>query len=101
MRPKKLSEEEVAEKLSHLTGWNREGDVISKTFQFANFVKSLEFVNHLGTTAEEVQHHPDLEIRYDKVKVSLSTHDAGGITENDFKLATFAEQLSDAKTGAT
>jgi pterin-4a-carbinolamine dehydratase len=47
------------------------------------------------------KHQPDLEIRYDKVKVSLSTHDAGGITENDFKLATFAEQLSDAKTGAT
>ena len=68
-------------------GWEREGDALTHEFEFANFVGSVDFVNRLTPIAEEVNHHPDLSISWNKVTVSLSTHSEGGITENDFELA--------------
>lgn len=68
-------------------GWEREGDALVHEFEFTNFVGSVDFVNRITPIAEEMNHHPDLSISWNKVKVSLSTHSEGGITDNDFDLA--------------
>jgi 4a-hydroxytetrahydrobiopterin dehydratase len=93
MRPKKLSDERIHELLSRLNGWELTNDSISKTFILDNFSQSMEFVNQLAEIAEEVQHHPDIDIRFNKVILTLSTHDVGGLTDNDFYIANVAEQL--------
>jgi len=100
MRPKKLSEGEITERIQRLPDWKRTEDVISKTYEFSSFIQSMEFVNQLAETAEEVQHHPDIDIRYSKVTIALTTHDAGGLTENDFNLANVAEEFAAATTAA-
>jgi 4a-hydroxytetrahydrobiopterin dehydratase len=68
-------------------GWERQGDEIRRTFSFADFAGSLAFVNQVGALAEAANHHPDVDIRYSKVTLVLTTHDAGGLTANDFDLA--------------
>ena len=82
-----LSDDEVQGRLDGLEGWTREGDAIKKQFQLEDFKGSVDFVNRLTPAAEEMNHHPDLEISWNKVTVSLSTHSEGGLTENDFELA--------------
>jgi 4a-hydroxytetrahydrobiopterin dehydratase len=82
-----LSDDEVAQRLEGLDGWERKGDAIVKDFKLADFKGSVEFVNALTPVAEEMNHHPDLEISWNTVSVSLSTHSEGGLTENDFELA--------------
>lgn len=83
----RLSDEEIASRLGELEGWERERDAIAKTFNRGNFVGSVEFVKALVEPAEEMNHHPDLEISWSKVKVSITTHAEGGLTANDFELA--------------
>lgn len=73
--------------ISSNDGWARAGEVIEKTFEFESFVPAVEFVNRVAELAEEMNHHPDLDIRYNKVRVGLATHDAGGITDLDTTLA--------------
>ena len=90
----RMSDEQVKEELSRLGGWERERDALVREFEFANFVGSVDFVNRLTPVAEEMNHHPDLAISWNKVTVSLSTHSEGGITENDFKLATKIDALA-------
>ena len=82
-----LSDEEIAARLAGLEGWEREGDAIAKTFSNDDFVGSVEFVKGVVAPAEDMGHHPDLEISWDKVKVSITNHAAGGLTEADFELA--------------
>ena len=82
-----LSDDEVEERLQRLQGWERAGDAIVKEFKLADFKGSVDFVNALTPAAEEMNHHPDLKISWNKVEVSLSTHSEGGLTENDFELA--------------
>jgi 4a-hydroxytetrahydrobiopterin dehydratase len=82
-----LSDQEVESRLAELHGWQRDGDSIKRQFQFKDFVGSVDFVNRITPLAEEMNHHPDLEISWNKVTVSLSTHSEGGLTENDFQLA--------------
>jgi 4a-hydroxytetrahydrobiopterin dehydratase len=82
-----LQEHEIEERLGPLEGWERSGDTITKTFERGDFVGSVEFVRSLVAPAEDMNHHPDLEISWDKVKVSITTHAEGGLTENDFELA--------------
>jgi 4a-hydroxytetrahydrobiopterin dehydratase len=82
-----MSDDEVKDRLSKMGGWEREGDALVHQFEFANFVGSVDFINRITPIAEEMNHHPDLEISWNKVTVSLSTHSEGGITENDFELA--------------
>jgi 4a-hydroxytetrahydrobiopterin dehydratase len=82
-----LSDEEIEKRLGELDGWSREGDEIVKTFEHGDFVGSVEFVRRLTAPAEEMNHHPDLEISWDKVKVSITNHAAGGLTAADFELA--------------
>jgi 4a-hydroxytetrahydrobiopterin dehydratase len=82
-----LSDIAIQRELGSLVGWSRRGDALTRTYQFRNFSDSLAFVNRVGELAERANHHPDIDIRYAKVTLSLSTHDAGGITQNDINLA--------------
>ena len=83
----RLSDEEIGERLERLDGWERDGDAIKKTFEGEDFMSSVNLVDKLAPVAEEMNHHPDLEISWNKVTVTLSTHSEGGLTENDFELA--------------
>lgn len=82
-----LSSTEVDSRLRSLSGWKLEKGEITRTFTFPNFVGSLDFVNRVGELAEAAGHHPDIDIRYNKVRLALVTHDAGGLTAKDFDLA--------------
>ncbi len=82
-----LADPDVTERLARLPGWERIGDEIVATFELPSFPSAIEFVDGLAERAEAADHHPDLDIRYRKVKVALSTHSEGGITEKDFDLA--------------
>lgn len=82
-----LSDNEIESRLADLEGWERQGDAISKTFELADFVDSVQFVDRLVGPAEELGHHPDLSISWNRVSVSITSHAAGGLTANDFELA--------------
>jgi 4a-hydroxytetrahydrobiopterin dehydratase len=82
-----LSDSEIDSRLAELDGWEREGETIAKTFELADFVGSAQFVGKLVEPAEEMGHHPDLTVSWNKVGVSITTHSAGGLTANDFELA--------------
>ncbi len=82
-----LSDSEIDARLADRPGWQRAGDAIEKVFERGDFVGSVAFVDKLVEPAEAMNHHPDLEISWDKVTVSLSTHSEGGLTANDFELA--------------
>jgi 4a-hydroxytetrahydrobiopterin dehydratase len=83
-----LSSAEIASHLSSLPAWQVENGELTRTFQFEDFRAALRFVNRVGELAEEAGHHPDIDIRYNKVRLGLVTHDAGGLTAKDFDLAT-------------
>jgi 4a-hydroxytetrahydrobiopterin dehydratase len=83
----RLGESQIEQRLALLPGWERRGDEIRRTFAFASFAESLAFVNRVAGLAEAADHHPDIDIRYSKVTLALSTHDAGGLTAKDFELA--------------
>ena len=89
-----LSDEEIKERLKGLDGWRQRGEYIVKSFDRGDFVGSVKFVDSLVEPAEAMGHHPDLEISWDKVKVSLSTHSEGGLTANDFELAKRIDALA-------
>lgn len=89
-----LSDSEVEARLGELEGWQRSGDAIVKTFERGDFVGSVRFVGSLVEPAEEMGHHPDLEISWDKVEVTISTHSEGGLTANDFELAKKVDALA-------
>jgi len=82
-----LSADELSARLSRLSGWDRKGNEIHRTFSFADFKESMAFVNRVAELAEAADHHPDIDIRYSKVTLALTSHDAGGLTERDFDLA--------------
>ena len=88
-----FSTEEARSRLDSLPGWKIEDGAIVRTFQFKDFRAALAFVNRVGELAEKVGHHPDIDIRYNRVRLGLATHDAGGLTEKDFDLAARAEKL--------
>ena len=82
-----LSETQIRDRLARLPGWERRGDEIRRTWSFADFESSMAFVNKVAALAQAADHHPDIDIRYSKVELALSTHDAGGLTAKDFELA--------------
>lgn len=82
-----LSDEKIEQSLEGLPGWTREGDSIKREFKFEDFQASVDFVNRITPPAEEMNHHPDIAISWNKVECTLSTHSEGGLTENDFELA--------------
>jgi 4a-hydroxytetrahydrobiopterin dehydratase len=83
----RLNDAEIDERLAGLEGWKRSGDAIVKEFDNGDFKGSVDFVNRLTPEAEEMNHHPDLEISWKTVTVTVSTHSEGGLTDNDFELA--------------
>ena len=84
----KLTESEVAQRLKALPTWAREGDAIRKTFTFGKFAEGVRFVDRVAAAADAMDHHPDIDIRYTTITMTLSTHSAGGLTAKDFELAT-------------
>ncbi len=75
------------------TGWTQRGRSITKTYRFENFIQSIQFVNGVADVAEEYNHHPDIEIHYNRVKLTLTTHDEGGVTQKDTEVALHIEEL--------
>ena len=88
-----LSDKEIQSKLVSVPDWQVESGELVRTFLFKDFLGSLAFVNKVGAAAEAAGHHPDIDIRYNKVRLALVTHDAGGITEKDFDLAAASDKF--------
>jgi len=95
MATERLSDIAIQRELGTLPGWSRRGDVITKTFQFREFLAGIDFVNAVAKAAEAADHHPDIDIRYTKITFSLSTHSAGGITQKDLDLARKIEKAAE------
>jgi 4a-hydroxytetrahydrobiopterin dehydratase len=89
-----LTLEEAQDRLVSLPDWCIESGELTRTFAFKDFVAALGFVNRVGQAAEAAGHHPDIDIRYNKVRLGLVTHDAGGLTGKDFDLAGKANTLA-------
>jgi 4a-hydroxytetrahydrobiopterin dehydratase len=89
-----LGDSEIEARLADLPGWERQGEEIVKRFERGDFVGSVKFVESLVDPAEEMGHHPDLEISWDKVTVRISTHSEGGLTAADFELAGKIDSLA-------
>ncbi len=83
-----LSKDELERGLEGAPGWKVEGKELIQTFQFQDFVEAMRFVDKAAALAEELGHHPDIDIRYNRVKLGLTTHDAGGLTSLDLAFAT-------------
>ncbi len=79
--------------LAKTPGWQKRGSVISRTFVFKDFPAAIKFVNAVARIAEAAWHHPDIDIRWNKVTLALTTHDAGGLTRKDFALAKKFDRL--------
>jgi 4a-hydroxytetrahydrobiopterin dehydratase len=90
----RLSDAEIDERLGGLEGWERSGEAIVKQFDNGDFKGSVDFVSRLTPEAEDMNHHPDLEISWKTVTVTISTHSEGGLTENDFELARRIDALN-------
>ncbi len=88
-----LSDIAIQRELGSLSGWSRKGEALTKTYQFKGFQAAIAFVNRAATAAEAADHHPDIDIRFSKVTMVLSSHDAGGITQKDLDLATALEEV--------
>ena len=82
-----LTPDQVARRMPMVPGWHLEGDALRRTFAFADFRAAIAFVNAVAERAEVADHHPDIDIRYDHVTLTLTTHDEGGLTAQDFDMA--------------
>ena len=89
-----LTPNEIQSQLATLPDWTLEGTAIKTILTFKNFIEAIEFINKVVEPAEAAGHHPDLFISYNRVTISLTTHDAGGLTQNDFSLAQTLTQLA-------
>ena len=89
----KLEPQQVEVKLTDFPEWSLSGDALQRTFSFDDFVAAMDFVTRVADLAEMLQHHPDIMIRYNKVTLTISTHDAGGLTEKDFEFARSSDSL--------
>lgn len=88
-----LSHDQVTQGLINVPEWKAQDGALSRVFSFQDFVAAMLFVNRVAEAAEAAGHHPDIDIRYNKVTLALSTHDAGGITDKDFELAAVISRL--------
>lgn len=89
----KLSAAQAKAAMRFLPKWSRKGSVIRRTYDFRDFATAMVFVNAVAKLAERAGHHPDIDIRWNKVTLALTSHDEGGLTEKDFELAGKFEQL--------
>ncbi len=88
----KLSDDAIDQRLEGLTGWSREGDTIERSIEFDGFNAAIDFINRIAEHADRADHHPEIFNVYNQVDLTLTTHDAGGLTEKDFQLA---EKIND------
>ena len=84
---KKLGMDEIKRWVAEQSGWKYKANAIRKEYQFSSFRDSIVFVNRIASIADDLNHHPDIDVRYDKVALTITTHDAGGVTEKDLALA--------------
>ncbi|KPV49166.1 pterin dehydratase [Kouleothrix aurantiaca] len=89
----KLDEAAIGARMDELLDWERAGDGIQKQFKLASFPGAIGFVTQVAFLAEAARHHPDIDIRYNKVTLALTTHDAGGLSDRDFDLARQIDEL--------
>jgi 4a-hydroxytetrahydrobiopterin dehydratase len=82
-----LSDNEIAERLASVPGWALKEKQLEKAYKFDDFKGSMAFVNRVAAIADDMDHHPDILILYDQVTLSVTSHDSGGLTERDFRLA--------------
>jgi 4a-hydroxytetrahydrobiopterin dehydratase len=90
---KKLTAVQIKSALAKIPGWKKKGSTIIRTFQFKDFPAAIKFVNAAAGLAEQAWHHPDIDIRWNKVTLTLTTHDTGGLTDKDFGLAKKFDRL--------
>jgi 4a-hydroxytetrahydrobiopterin dehydratase len=93
-KPAKLDDSAIEDRMLRLRGWTKEDDTIARTLKFRNFGESKAFVDRVAEAAEKAQHHPDIHIEYDQVRLVLSTHSAGGLTEEDFAMAEQIDRMA-------
>lgn len=90
----KLNAAQIKTGIKSVPDWKKSGSDITRTYQFKDFVVAMKFVNAVAKLAEKAGHHPDIDIRWNKVTLALSTHSEGGLTEKDFKLAKQFDRLT-------
>ena len=90
----KLTAAQIKASLATIPSWRRKASIITRTYEFKDFVAAMKFVNAIARAAEKAWHHPDIDIRWNQVRLALTTHDAGGLTEKDFALAAKFDQLA-------
>jgi 4a-hydroxytetrahydrobiopterin dehydratase len=95
--PHKLDETQIHSALATLSNWKLEQGELVQTATFPDFIQTMSFVNQVAELAEAAGHHPDIDIRYNRVRLALVTHDAGGITQNDISLAQNIDQIDRKK----
>ena len=98
-KPTSLSSSELAQSLAHHPGWEPRGKAIARVYQCKGFLQAIELIDQVAVEAQKMDHHPDMLIQFDKVTFTLSSHDAGGVTHRDLKLAKAIDELA-AKLGA-
>ena len=89
-----LTDSEIQQALGSLPGWQRQGKTIQRVFEFPDFKAAMEFVNKIADAAEQANHHPDIDIRYNKVTMALVSHDSGGVTQRDVRMAGRINQIA-------
>ncbi|HZL77541.1 MAG TPA: 4a-hydroxytetrahydrobiopterin dehydratase [Candidatus Limnocylindrales bacterium] len=88
-----LTTKQVSLRLKAVPNWSKRAQTILRTFKFEGFLKSIAFVNRIARKAQKTNHHPDIDIRFEKVTLTLTTHDEGGLTEKDFTLARQCDEV--------
>lgn len=89
-----LSDPEIRSALTNLPGWTLAGKAIERRFEFPDFAHAMQFVNRIADAAEQANHHPDISISYNKVTLSLISHDSGGVTQRDIKMAARINEIA-------
>lgn len=89
-----LTDNQIEAELTKNPEWSQIGDMIQRTYQFADFIAAMKFVDRVAVAAEKAQHHPDILIRYSRVTLSMTTHDANGISHKDFALAAECDKFA-------
>lgn len=95
--PKSLTEPEIQQQLTQLAGWTRQDSQLQRTFVWRDFVEAIAFVDRLVEPCEKLGHHPDILILYNQVTLTLTTHEAGGLTQKDFDLARIVSNMAQGK----
>ncbi|HEY7404152.1 MAG TPA: 4a-hydroxytetrahydrobiopterin dehydratase [Candidatus Angelobacter sp.] len=89
-----LTDVEIQQVLGSLHGWQRNGDAIQRVFRFPDFKAAMQFVNKVADAAEQANHHPDIDIRYNTVTMALVSHDSGGVTQRDVRMAGVIDKIA-------